>query len=87
VHKSGAPVHAIRRLWPPPTRGITGGPALGLFAQAVDEFGPGSTVTNYWLRSPKNLDIASGSYTVDRSTQLSDLLIADMGVCHWAACR
>ncbi|MEV4318088.1 putative adhesin [Actinocrispum sp. NPDC049592] len=60
---------------------------LGRPVQMYEEFGPGSRITNYRLHPPEGLNIASGSYTVGEETPLSELLVADMGVCHWAACR
>ncbi|PPK66045.1 hypothetical protein V5P93_003760 [Actinokineospora auranticolor] len=61
---------------------------LGTYSgEPAEVFGPGDRVPNYTLLPPENLNIASGSYTVGQRAQLSELLISDMGICHWAACR
>ncbi|WP_447003144.1 putative adhesin [Saccharothrix isguenensis] len=61
---------------------------LGTGGVPVEVFGPGMRVPNYTLGPSRgDLVLASGSYTVGRSTPLSELLIPDMGMTHWAACR
>jgi len=49
-------------------------------------YGPGDRIPNYTLHPPGDLKIKGSPITVDKSTQLSELLKPDMGECRWAAC-
>ncbi len=53
----------------------------------MDKYGPGATAPNLILWPGPDLTLAETSTTVTAPTYLSDLLLPNMGVCIWAACR
>ncbi|WP_405177760.1 DUF6531 domain-containing protein [Nocardia sp. NBC_01377] len=56
-------------------------------ATPVETFGPGSQIPDYILSPPHGLNILGTPLTVNQSTRLSELLRANQGTVHWAACR
>lgn len=53
----------------------------------MDNYGPGATAPDHVLSPGPDLTIAETSTTVTAPTYLSDILLPNMGVCYWAACR
>ncbi|MEV7230965.1 putative adhesin [Polymorphospora sp. NPDC051019] len=56
------------------------------WVRAMKTYFSGESMPNYTLLPPSNLIIRAGSKTVDTPTRLSELLVPNMGTCHWAAC-
>jgi hypothetical protein len=61
----------------------TGGDASSVYSRT---FYPGEPVPNYTLHPPDGLNIHGAPYTVEISTQLSDILRENMGDIDFAAC-
>jgi Putative adhesin Stv domain len=61
----------------------TGGDASRVYSRT---FYPGETVPNYTLHPPEGLNIHGAPYTVEASTQLSNILRENMGDIDFAAC-
>ncbi|KOG86294.1 type IV secretion protein Rhs, partial [Streptomyces varsoviensis] len=55
--------------------------------QPVETFGPGSSVPNYTVGPPADLNISSRSISVSQPTLLSDIIQPNMGATHATICR
>lgn len=53
----------------------------------TETFGPGKTLPDYTVDTPKNLNISSKSITVDSATRLSEIVTERMGAVHVLICR